>query len=65
MCDNSVAIQFIKNRAENIRNRYIELKYMFIRDLYLEIVFDTTHVRSTDNMADFLTKSVHRFVFET
>lgn len=63
LCDNSAAIHFIKNRVENIRNRYIDLKYMFIRELHERGYFDINHVRSAENLADILTKPLSKQVF--
>lgn len=62
-CDNAAAIHFVKNRAENIRNRYIDLKYMFVREQYQNGNFDICHVKSAENLADILTKPLNKHDF--
>ena len=63
MCDNTAAIHFIKNKAENIRNRHIDMKYKFVCDLYESGVFSVNYVSVKDNLADMLTKALTKETF--
>lgn len=62
-CDNAAAIQYVKNKSDNIRNRYIDLKYMFVREAHEKGEFSISHVKSADNLADMLTKPLNKFIF--
>jgi hypothetical protein len=63
-CDSASAIAFTKNRVENVKTRYIDLKYMFVRDLYEKGWFDIRHVSTKENIADIFTKPLNRNRFD-
>jgi hypothetical protein len=55
-CDNRGALALSKNGAkQHDRSKHIDVRYHFIRE-QTDVTF--VHVRSNDNMADFLTKSL-------
>lgn len=62
-CDNTAAIAFTKEKADNIRNRYVDLKYKFIRDWYQHGLFNIQYVKSKENYADLLTKALTKEAF--
>ena len=53
-------IQFCKHQAENVKNRHIDVKYKFVRELYDENWFDRKYVNTKENLADILTKALHK-----
>lgn len=63
LCDNTAAIAFTKDKADNILNRHVDLKYKFIRDWYQQGFLDIQHVKSKDNYADLLTKALIKETF--
>ena len=63
-CDNTATIQFCKHQAENVKNRHIDVKYKFVRELYDENWFDIKYVNTKENLADILTKALTKEVFQ-
>ena len=55
-CDNQGAIFMIKNNQSNKRAKHIDTRFMFIRDFYNKGLFDLKYVKSSDQLADGLTK---------
>ena len=62
-CYNNAAIQFTNFKAENVRNRYIDIKYKFVHELYNNGWFDILHISTKDNVANILTKSLPKVAF--
>ena len=61
--DNNGAIDTAKNASVNQRNKHIDLQYRFVRDAYKSNLISLRHVGSEDQIADSLTKPLHRKLF--
>ena len=62
-CDNTATVQYCKHQAENVKNRHIDLKYKFVRELIENDHLDVKHVSTNENLADLLTKGLNKEVF--
>jgi hypothetical protein len=56
--DNQAAIAHIASEASSQRSKHIDIKYKFLKDLYLKQVFNTVHVPTKSMLADLLTKAL-------
>ena len=63
-CDSKAALTYAKNDIENQRNRHIDLRYHYVKDLVQRGEIELVHVSSKDNVADILTKPLARTRFE-
>ena len=50
-------------KQKNVRNRYVDIKYKFVCELYYNGWFDILHVSTKKNVADLLTKSLPKDLF--
>ena len=64
MEDNQGAIKMEKNRHSSKRKRHIDIKHHLIRDAVDEGKVHVTYVKTEDQHADVLTKSLDRKMFE-
>jgi hypothetical protein len=55
-CDNSSAITLSKNQVFNKKNKHIDIRYHFIRELVNEDVITVKFCKSADQQADIFTK---------
>lgn len=62
--DNQSAIQLIKNPEYHKRTKHIDIKYHFIRELFVKNFFDLEFVSTKNQIADILTKSLPKPSFE-
>ncbi|MCO5568640.1 hypothetical protein L7F22_022339 [Adiantum nelumboides] len=58
LCDNMSAIMLARNLKHSEKTKHIAMKLQFIRELIQEGTIELTHVRSDQQLADFLTKSI-------
>ncbi|MCO5560479.1 hypothetical protein L7F22_014094 [Adiantum nelumboides] len=58
LCDNMSAIMLARNLKHSEKTKHIAMKLQFIRELVQEGTIELTHVRSDQQLADFLTKSI-------
>ncbi|MCO5596800.1 hypothetical protein L7F22_050870 [Adiantum nelumboides] len=58
LCDNMSAIMLARNLKHSEKIKHIAMKLQFIRELIQEGTIELTHVRSDQQLADFLTKSI-------
>jgi hypothetical protein len=64
LIDNQGAIDFSKNGRSSSRSRHIDLQEFFLWSLYEQGTVDLRHVRTNDQLADIMTKSLPRPAFE-
>lgn len=57
------AVRLIKNPEFHKRSKHIDVKYHFIRDLYLKAEIDVKYVRSEEQIADIFTKALPKPTF--
>jgi hypothetical protein len=62
--DNNGAIALAKNPVSHERSKHIGLRHRFLREKVEEKVISLDHVRSAENLADLLTKSLPRETFD-
>lgn len=62
-CDNMGAIQNCKQELNHKRAKHIDIKHHFVKDEVKKNRINITHVRSTDNIADILTKPLGKTLF--
>lgn len=55
-CDNNSAIKLSKNPVNHRRNKHIDVKYYFLRDLNNEGTIELQYCRSEDQLVDIFTK---------
>lgn len=55
-CDNQSAIAFSNSPLENQRTKHIHIKYLFLRNLIFDKIFDLKYIPSKLNLADPFTK---------
>ena len=58
MCDSSSAISVAKNPVLHSRTKHIDVRYHFLRDNYEKGIIDIVKVKSENQVADILTKSL-------
>lgn len=56
--DNTSALKLIKNPEFHQRNKHIDVKYHFLRDLYNKSEIDVTYVKSEEQLADTFTMAL-------
>jgi hypothetical protein len=61
--DNQSAIELSKNPVHHERTKHIDLRYHFIRECVEEGKVDVEHVRTSNQLADILTKPLGRAQF--
>lgn len=61
--DNQSTIHLIKNNDNGRRSKHIEVKYHFVKDLFLRNIVNIDYIPTQDNLADILTKSLGSFIF--
>lgn len=61
--DNQSAISLCKNPVHHDRSKHIDIRYHFIRDCVEEGKIKVEHVRTGEQLADILTKSLGRIKF--
>jgi hypothetical protein len=62
--DNQSAIALCKNHVYHERSKHIDVKYHFVRSCVEQGKVEVEHVRTRDQHADILTKSLSRFKFQ-
>ena len=62
--DNTSALKLIKNPEFHQRNKHIDVRYHFIRDLYNKGEIDVKYIESKEQLADILTKALPKPRFE-
>ena len=62
-CDNRAAIQIAQNPVQHYRTKYVEIDIHFIKEKLETKIIKLTFVKSEDQLADILTKSVFSRVF--
>jgi hypothetical protein len=62
--DNQSCIQMNRSQMATYRNRHIPLRYHYVKDLLADGTVDLAWIRSEDNSADLLTKSLGKALFE-
>jgi hypothetical protein len=58
MEDNQGCISFIQNSTSHGRTKHVDIKLMFIKDLWREKKFKISYCPTDENLADLLTKPV-------
>ena len=61
--DNSACIAYVKNNNNPKRSKHIDVRYHFITDLVHANVITMVPVRTTDNIADIMTKPLDKHTF--
>jgi hypothetical protein len=56
--DNQAAIGMIRNPVHFAKSKHIEIRYFFCRELYQGGELEVEYVRTTENLADVMTKSL-------
>ena len=64
-CDNNLAIKLSKNPVLHGRNKHIDVKCHYLRDLTIDEVIKLIDCRNEDQIADILTKPLKFFVFQS
>ena len=62
--DNTACISMSKNPINHKRNRHIEIKYYYLRDLVENQTVKLEYVATTNQVADLLTKPVPKGIFQ-
>jgi hypothetical protein len=62
--DNKSALALAKNPVFHERSKHIRIKYHFIRDCLEDGSIKASHIATTDQLADILTKSVGNSKFQ-
>ena len=56
--DNQGSLDLVRNPVKHNKSKHIDIKYHFIRDLCTTNKINLSHVRTDDNIADIMTKSL-------
>ena len=59
-CDNQGAIYISKKATNNKRSKHIDIRHHYIRDLIQKKILHVEYIATADNLADQLTKVVHK-----
>ena len=62
--DNKSALALAKNPIFHERSKHIRIKYHFIRDCLEDGSIKASHIATTDQLADILTKSLGKLKFQ-
>jgi len=62
--DNQSAIALTKNSVHHERSKHIDTRFHYIRDCVKSGLIEVQHVRTEDQRADILTKSLGRIKFQ-
>ena len=62
--DNKSALALAKNPVFHERSKHIRIKYHFIRDCLEDGSIKASHIATTDQLTDILTKSLGKFKFQ-
>ena len=62
--DNQSAIRLIKNPEFHKRTKHIDTRYHFVRNMYLEGELSLEYIKSSEQLADLMTKSLPRNILE-
>jgi hypothetical protein len=62
--DNQSAISLCKNPVFHDRSKHIDVRYHFVRSYFEQGKLELEHVRTEEQHADILTKSLARFRFQ-
>ena len=63
LSDSEAALGLAKNAKVSSRNKHIEIKHLFVREIVMEGLLKLMWVCSADNIADLLTKPLAMTVF--
>ena len=63
LCDNNSTIFVSENLVNNSRSKHIDIRYHFIREKIEEKIVKLSHIASTLNVADIMTKPLSSDVF--
>ena len=63
MCDNTSAINILKNLIQHSRTKHIDIKHHFIHDHILKRDIELEFVSTSDQLADILTKPLDEKIF--
>lgn len=63
--DNQSAIKLCKSNEQLKRIKHIEIKYHFVKEKVKSGLFDIVYVKTTDQLADILTKPLNNVPFKT
>ena len=61
--DNTSAIDLVKKATVNDRSKHIDIRYHYVRQLYLEGTIKIEHIAGTENVADLFTKALNTTQF--
>jgi hypothetical protein len=64
LVDNKSAISLSKNPVFHERSKHIDIRYHFIRECVEEGRVDIDYIRTSDQLADVLTKALGRLMFQ-
>ena len=64
LCDNQSSIKIAHNPVFHTRTKHIEVHYHFVRKKVLSKEVDLSHVSTTEQIVDILTKPLGRTKFE-
>jgi len=56
--DNQAAIVQVTSEASTQRSKHIDIKYKFLKDLYLQQIINPIHVPTQSMLADLMTKAL-------
>ena len=62
--DNSGAVELSRDRKSCHRSRHVDRRYFKVRELYFQGELRVEHVSTHDNVADLLTKPLHRDAYD-
>ena len=63
-CDNSCTVRNSGEGAERNKTKHMDIKYMFIRDIVRQGLVEIKHIRTSEMVADALTKGLGWIRFE-